>query len=640
MRSRRNPAPAPLALACAAASLLAPSLGLAQATGWALDRYEPSFAGDVMFAADHPWYSRSRLVSFRANEALDYALRPLVVRRDGERVESIIDHMLVAHLQAGVAIGSRFGVALSLPLVLLQDGPGTNMTGGQLAPGGSFVPGDPRLQARVRVFGDADRDAISLHVGGQLFLGVGLSARVDNATDEALRGRLQVTAAGRLGWLRWSLSLGAHLRPTVLAGLNGGAGAGAGSEALIVGGLQYVSRNNRFMVGPEFWLSSDFDHFVEYKYSQGELLVGARYIFGRNFGLGLGVGPGLSQGAGTPALRALLSVAYIPLEEEPEAAPGDRDRDGFLDPNDVCPDVPAGLHPDPHRDGCPSEDRDHDGVWDYEDLCPDVPQGDHPDPSRLGCPDEDTDGDGIFNAQDQCRDVPQGPHPDPARLGCPDTDTDHDGVFDAQDQCREVPQGLRPDPQRIGCPMPDRDGDLVPDSTDHCPDQRGSPSPDPLRNGCPGDVDITGGTLRILRPVFFATNRDTILPRSTPVLQAVAHALAELPTIRRVDIEGHTDDRGEDAANLDLSQRRAASVVRWLTEHGIDASRLESHGYGESRPITTNTTVQGRGTNRRVVFRIVDPPMPTDAIPAGDASPGTVSPSEDRSTRPHRAPRP
>ena len=165
----------------------------------------------------------------------------------------------------------------------------------------------------------------------------------------------------------------------------------------------------------------------------------------------------------------------------------------------------------------------------------------------------------------------------------------------------------------------------MPDLTDHCPDRPGAPSADPLRNGCPGLVLVDGGQIRINRPVFFAPNRDAVLATSFPVLTAVADALAATPSIRHVSVEGHTDDVGEEAANLALSQRRAASVVTWLTGHGIAADRLTSLGFGETRPVTPGTTPAIRAQNRRVEFRIVGdaqaPGTQPESTPAAPSSP-------------------
>jgi outer membrane protein OmpA-like peptidoglycan-associated protein len=85
------------------------------------------------------------------------------------------------------------------------------------------------------------------------------------------------------------------------------------------------------------------------------------------------------------------------------------------------------------------------------------------------------------------------------------------------------------------------------------------------------------------------------------------------PQLRRLRIEGHTDDRGRDAANLDLSRRRAASVIRWLSEHQVEGARMEGWGCGELHPMETNATADGRQANRRVEFHIVDPAPPGGA---------------------------
>jgi outer membrane protein OmpA-like peptidoglycan-associated protein len=234
--------------------------------------------------------------------------------------------------------------------------------------------------------------------------------------------------------------------------------------------------------------------------------------------------------------------------------------------------------------------------------------GAHPDPDRRGCPLKDTDGDGIFDNQDECVDTPAGPHPSKVHIGCPDTDKDGDGVFDSVDQCPDVPAGLHPDPDKPGCPLPDRDADSVPDNVDACPDTPGAPSPDPKKNGCPGLVEVKGGQVVIMKPVFFATDKDVILPKSYPVLLAVADALAAQEQIKRLSIEGHTDDRGKPEHNLDLSDRRAKSVMRFLVEHGVAAERLEAHGYGQTQPIANNRTANGRAANRRVEFKIIAGP--------------------------------
>jgi outer membrane protein OmpA-like peptidoglycan-associated protein len=282
-------------------------------------------------------------------------------------------------------------------------------------------------------------------------------------------------------------------------------------------------------------------------------------------------------------------------------------------------------------------DTDGDHVFDPDDICVNEPAGDHPDPARRGCSLADTDHDLVFEPDDLCPTTAQGDHPDPERRGCPDVDDDNDSVLNHADQCRTVHQGWHPDAARPGCPLPDRDNDSIPDATDACPDVPGAPSLNPRRNGCPGLVLISEGQIRILRPVFFATNRDVILPRSRSVLTAIVEALRASPDIRRLSIDGFTDDVGDDAANLELSRRRAANVMAWLVTAGIDATRLESHGYGETRPLMVGTTAPVRAANRRVELHIVDPaPLPHDAE-AGLHAPAPA-PAPAASSRHHRTP--
>ncbi len=219
----------------------------------------------------------------------------------------------------------------------------------------------------------------------------------------------------------------------------------------------------------------------------------------------------------------------------------------------------------------------------------------------------DRDQDGVDDLHDFCPDVAAGSTPDPEKAGCPDGDQDKDGIADHTDQCRTQAKGLHPDPVRLGCPMPDRDNDSVPDPEDHCPDKPGAPSPDPKLNGCPGLVKVAGNKIEINRPVFFATGQDRILPKSFPVLQAVANALQLTPAIHTVEIQGHTDAQGDGEKNRDLSERRAGSVRTWLIQHGVDTLRLRARGYGDSHPQSTNRTAQGRSSNRRVEFLIIDP---------------------------------
>jgi len=130
------------------------------------------------------------------------------------------------------------------------------------------------------------------------------------------------------------------------------------------------------------------------------------------------------------------------------------------------------------------------------------------------------------------------------------------------------------------------------------------PPPEPVPPPAPL-VKLTAEKIEILSSVQFETDRDVIRPESEPVLREVAAVFAAHPELTRVRIEGHTDSQGGVEHNTALSARRALAVKAWLVAHGIDAGRLETAGYGPSRPIDTNATKEGRARNRRVEFTIL-----------------------------------
>jgi outer membrane protein OmpA-like peptidoglycan-associated protein len=112
---------------------------------------------------------------------------------------------------------------------------------------------------------------------------------------------------------------------------------------------------------------------------------------------------------------------------------------------------------------------------------------------------------------------------------------------------------------------------------------------------------ITEGKL-VSYGIYFDVNKDVVKPESYGTLKGIADVLKENPTVR-VKIVGHTDSDGADAANLDLSKRRGASVKAELSKNfGIDASRLESDGMGETKPVAPNDIPLNKALNRRVEF--------------------------------------
>lgn len=115
---------------------------------------------------------------------------------------------------------------------------------------------------------------------------------------------------------------------------------------------------------------------------------------------------------------------------------------------------------------------------------------------------------------------------------------------------------------------------------------------------------IKKGEVFVMRNLHFATNKTRILSSSEEALEALFGYLERNPEIR-IKIMGHTDNVGKDAANQRLSEGRAQAVREDLIKRGIDASRIEAEGYGETRPIDTNDTEEGRQNNRRVEVEVL-----------------------------------
>jgi OOP family OmpA-OmpF porin len=223
-------------------------------------------------------------------------------------------------------------------------------------------------------------------------------------------------------------------------------------------------------------------------------------------------------------------------------------------------DKKAGMRDDP--------DDDKDGVPNRDDLCPNVPGL----KDNKGCP-PDSDGDGVPDLLDKC------PHEKgivqfKGCLTAANLDSDEDGIADDQDKC--------PDAAETKNGYQDEDG---------CPDQ---PLPAALT---PFVGTIVG--------VTFEPERTELTPTSLPILDKAVAALRENPTIK-LEIAGYTDNSGELARNLELSQKRAEAVKAYLVSQGIDAARLTSKGFGQESPIADNANPEGREKNRRVEFHFLN----------------------------------
>lgn len=237
------------------------------------------------------------------------------------------------------------------------------------------------------------------------------------------------------------------------------------------------------------------------------------------------------------------------------------------------------------------KDDDNDGIPNKKDDCP---QREGPAENK-GCPWPDSDGDTVVDKDDSCPEESGSAE----NSGCPWPDTDGDSVLDKDDRCPEEAGEVA----NGGCPWADSDGDGVFDKDDKCPEEGGSVAND----GCP-EILVSEAVQKTLndyaKTILFNSGKSSIKVESTNVLIDIIGILNEYPRAN-FSIEGHTDSIGSAATNQKLSESRAASVMEFLIEKGIEASRLTAVGYGETKPIATNMYKDGRKQNRRVEINLV-----------------------------------
>jgi OOP family OmpA-OmpF porin len=174
------------------------------------------------------------------------------------------------------------------------------------------------------------------------------------------------------------------------------------------------------------------------------------------------------------------------------------------------------------------------------------------------------------------------------------------------DQCPTDPEDKDGFQDQDGCPDPDNDHDGIPDVKDKCPNEPETYNGFEDEDGCPdkGSVIIQDNSIVILDKIQFAYDSVEILPASNKILDAVATTLTHHLEFELVVVEGHADERGNDAYNLRLTSGRVASVVRALIARGVEKQRLRSKGYGEYCPLESGHNEEAWEKNRRVEFKI------------------------------------
>jgi outer membrane protein OmpA-like peptidoglycan-associated protein len=565
-----------------AAVVASPRDARAQQKTFHLDRLEVPGAPDDGIALFRP-ATQQRNVFF-GQLGIGYALRPLrtsAITQDATVLarkstpSAVIQDQFAVYGTAGFEVLDRAILAVSFPWYPIQTGGNPDYgTGNIQGPGQTgtttigtgTAAGDLRIDFRGTLLRSEDRASA---LGAQLSVFAPTGTTTNLGGDGGTAAMVMVTGEHTIKWLTLVANTGIHFRPRhAINDPANGSGLGISDEwRWAVGGFVPI-KDGKYRIGATIFgqtglTTSDKivgDTFFRKQNTPIEWQAEGRMRFGPadHWWVGLGAGTRLFIDAyGAPDFRVVgLVGTYVPI----------------LDSDAKSPERKAEMRARWRREH--SSDRDNDGIPDDIDACPDDPEDHQGNDPNDGCPmPPDRDGDGIPDQYDKCPDKPE----------------DKDGIDDGD-----------------GCPEDDADTDGIPDTQDACPKVPGKPSADPKKNGCPTLISAEGGVVRVLQQVHFQFGTATILPDSYPVLQEIADLLKANKGIKRMSIEGHTDNRGSAELNKTLSQQRANAVMTWLTQHGIEANRLEAHGYGLERPIETNDTDEGRQKNRRVEFKILE----------------------------------
>jgi outer membrane protein OmpA-like peptidoglycan-associated protein len=252
---------------------------------------------------------------------------------------------------------------------------------------------------------------------------------------------------------------------------------------------------------------------------------------------------------------------------------GDIDGDGIPDSRDQCRTVPEDKDNFEDEDGCPDVDNDQDTILDPDDKCPLVAEDHDNFEDQDGCPEADNDLDGILDVVDKCPNEPEDKDNFEDEDGCPDLDNDHDGIPDKDDLCPNEPETKNGYADEDGCP----DSELI---------------------------RVVGDKILLDDRVHFMINSRIIRTISYPLLTRLAVLINDHPEYIHIEVQGHTDERGTDSFNEQLSQSRADSVMEFLVARGVLADRLSAKGYSKSKPFVDKRNEYAYYMNRRVEFEI------------------------------------
>jgi OOP family OmpA-OmpF porin len=566
----------------------------------------------------------------------NYQHEPLLFKdsETGEKSEAVSYQVTLDFLWA-LGIFDILQIGVALPVVVAQDGDGLAIIqeGETLS---TTAIRDLRIQLKGRILGGGKGGIKSKGFG----LAIALGMSVPTGDDENFAGDANVTADApviifdwRNDLVRVALNVGLRWRETSAVGVD----FRLGHQLLYGLGLAVTPLKQRLLVIGEFEGMFGFEKLDD---TLDRVPMEARLGFGvavdkkKDLSIVVGGGMGFGNAPTVPVFRVIASIRYAPqnrdqdgdgildkddkcmtekedkdgFEDDDGCPDGDNDGDGVADDADQCPDSMEDQDGVEDDDGCPDGDNDGDGLEDAVDDCPEEAEDKDGFEDENGCPDADNDKDGVADSADKCPDQAEDMDGITDEDGCPDGDNDGDGIEDGKDTCPDAAEDKDGFEDEDGCPDTDNDKDGVPDASDTCPNEAETLNGVTDDDGCPDKgkslVFVEEGQLKITQKINFKKNSAEIKGfTSFKILDVVASILKMNPDIK-IEIQGHTDNTGTREHNLELSQKRAESVMAYLVEKGVAADRLEAKGYGPDVPIADNATKEGKDANRRVEFKI------------------------------------
>jgi len=548
------------------AVLLSSGRAQAQASYFQLDRAQISGAPDDGFMVWRPVGSDENRIF--VNGVLGYSHNPLRnetvtdVPSVEQRIDNPVQGQFITYLSGGAQLLKRLTVGMTLPLNLLtiygSDPQGQGVGGGGIGDTPVAI-GDLRLDLRVKTW-ETDNQWLKFGLGAALFAPTGNGSAF--AGDGYASGYLYAASELDFGKFYLSGNLGPHFRHEGSIGGSNGS-LYLGSDLRWAFGAYLPLREGKVRLGGELWGTTGLTSVNgESKFFHGantdlEWLAQGRFTVDPRDRVYVQVGAGtrLTTGYGAPDFRILGSIGTY---------------------------------------------------WNLLDFQSKSPVHRYHGSSDVDMYDRDTDGDGYPDSVDGCPTEKEDGKPPQPTDGCPgSSDRDHDGILDVDDQCPDKAEDKDGIQDEDGCPEDDADNDGIPDVQDKCPTEPGKRSNIAEKFGCPSLIEMgSDGSVQLLKPIEFETGRATIKPISFPILDDVLDLMKSRPSIK-IGVYGHTDSKGVPANNLSLSRDRAAAVRNYLLGKGVAASRLESQGFGQTKPIAPNDTEDGRSKNRRVEFKIL-----------------------------------